>query len=398
MQTLNPQIFTQQDDNYIIHFVSKILMDAIDKGASDIHFEPYKTTYQIRIRVDGILHHFTELSLELAQRITARLKVMSQLDVAERRLPQDGRFTLPHHSEQTRDCRISTCPTLFGEKIVVRILASNQLALDISHLGLEPEQQTLFMNALKKPQGMVLVTGPTGSGKTISLYTALQILNTAEKNISTVEDPIEIELPGINQINVHPKIGLDFATVLRALLRQDPDVMMVGEIRDPDTADIAVKAAQTGHFVLSTLHTNSTAEAINRLQMLGISTGNIAHSIQLIVAQRLLRKLCPHCKQPKLLLHPIPNDLELITQKPKTRHFFKAVGCELCMQGYSGRIGVFELLPMTEHMTELIINNQPALVLAKENERTGMLTLRQTAFKKVCQGLTSWQEMQRVVS
>ncbi len=333
------------EDAHIIKLVDQILHEAIEKNASDIHFEHYENNYRVRFRIDGILYEITNPDLALASRITARLKIMSRLNIAERRLPQDGRFTIA-----SRDCRINICPTLFGEKIVVRILHPNSTILKINELGMLEHQQKLFADAIKRPQGMILVTGPTGSGKTVSLYAALNELNTINKNISTIEDPIEINLPGINQVNIDPRIGLTFAAALRAFLRQDPDIIMVGEIRDLETAEIAIKAAQTGHLVLSTLHTNSASETITRLLNMGIAEYNLNSSLSLIIAQRLARKLCPHCK----------------------------TGCEHCHNGYLGRIGIFEVM-------------QP------QEPKTDTLTLHDAAQQKVREGLTSLEEINRIL-
>jgi type IV pilus assembly protein PilB len=370
------------EDKRIIDFVQQTLTQAIEKSASDIHFEPYKTNYRIRIRVDGILHALQELSLDWPPRVTARLKVMSKLDIAERRLPQDGRFTLAINNHTSRDCRISTCPTLFGEKIVIRFLDINNIALDIDSLGFTDTQKDLFMQSIQKPQGMLLVTGPTGSGKTLSLYTALKQINTLEKNISTVEDPVEIELPGINQISINTKIDFTFAKALRSLLRQDPDVIMIGEIRDQETADIATKAAQTGHLVLSTLHTNSAAEAINRLVMMDVSAFNLAQSLLVIIAQRLVRKLCEHCKKPNNAGHHAT---------------FQAVGCPQCMNGYYGRVGLFEFLPVTSTIVNMIVQHKTALEITQTAKNSGMISLQEAALNKIQSGVTSAEEVARVI-
>jgi len=389
------------DDDQIIHDVQRILLDAIQKKASDVHFEPYKKTFRIRIRVDGILHETAELSPDTAQRITARLKVISNLDIAERRLPQDGRFNIAVANDQTRDCRISTCPTLFGEKIVVRILDTQHIALDASSLGFSADQMTLFLQAIQKPQGMILVTGPTGSGKTITLYTALKQINTHEKNISTVEDPIEIELPGINQIAINPKIDFTFATALRSLLRQDPDIIMIGEIRDKETADIAIKAAQTGHLVLSTLHTNSAADAISRLMMMGASALNLAQCVQLIIAQRLVRKLCERCKKPvsaERAITPFSLEREEVHKKNlSAKSIFQPVGCDHCLQGYDGRTGIFEFLPITANITQMIANHQTSLEIAEAAKKAGLCDLRASALEKIRFGVTSVEEANRVI-
>lgn len=383
------------NDRQIVGFVQQILFDAIQKEASDIHFEPYKTSYRIRLRVDGILHKVTQLSIDLANRITARLKIMSKLDISERRIPQDGRFTIQINSQESRDCRISTCPTLFGEKTVVRILDASKSSLCLDDLGLDPQQKALFLSTLRKPQGLMLVTGPTGSGKTITLYTALNVLNTLDKNISTAEDPVEIQLPGLNQVNVNSKVGLTFATILRAFLRQDPDVIMIGEIRDLETADIALKAAQTGHFVLSTLHTNSAAETLNRLLVMGVSNFNIVHSIQLIIAQRLIRKLCEYCKRMSSTSSALLGTDMNISDPHAV--FYEAQGCDRCMKGYSGRIGVFEFMPVTSDIMGIIANNGNAFNIADSSRKLGMNNLQEAALKKLCCGITSLEEVRRVV-
>lgn len=378
--SFNPASVANENDEQIVSWVDQLLQDAIHKNASDIHIEPYKTAYRIRFRLDGILHKMVQLPLDVGNRISARLKIMSHLNMAERRLPQDGRFTLEVHPQEFKDCRISVCPTLFGEKIVVRILDAGKTSLSIDSLGFETAQKTVFIKAIQKPQGMVLVTGPTGSGKTVTLYTALRHLNTLEKNICTVEEPVEITLPGINQINVDPKIALTFAKVLRAFLRQDPDILMVGEIRDQETAETAIKAAQTGHLVLSTLHTNSAVETLTRLFMLGISKFNIAHSVHLVIAQRLMRKLCKHCKRPTGIAQEMT-----------------AVGCEHCTKGYHGRIGIFECLPVTPEISALIVQEKSTAEITITAQKAGMISLREAALIKVAAGLTSVEEMQRVI-
>jgi type IV pilus assembly protein PilB len=363
------------NDDRIIAWVEHLLQDAIQKGTSDIHIEPYKTAYRIRFRLDGILHKIAQLPLEAGNRVVACLKVMARLDMAERRLPQDGRFSVNTLSQQQKDCRISICPTLFGEKIVVRILDAEKISLHLENLGLEPQQKSAFLAAITKPQGMVLVTGPTGSGKTITLYAALNFLNSLEKNICTVEDPVEITLPGINQVHVDAKIQLTFAKVLRSFLRQDPDVLMVGEIRDQETAETAIKAAQTGHLVFSTLHTNSAVETLLRLTMLGISPFNIAHSIQLIIAQRLLRKLCSYCQHNKMA----------------------ATECAHCMQGYKGRVAVFECLTLSAEIGAMLIQGKSTAEIAEAAKNSGMLSLQEAALNKIAAGITSQDEVQRVI-
>ena len=353
---LDDEADSDVDDAPIVRFVNKVLLDAINRGASDIHFEPYEKTYRVRLRQDGILSEFASPPVNLAPRLAARLKVMSRLDISERRIPQDGRFKMKLSRNRAIDFRVSTCPTLFGEKIVMRILDPSTAKMGIDALGYEDFQKTLFLNAIHRPQGMVLVTGPTGSGKTVSLYTALNILNVSEVNISTAEDPVEINLPGINQVNVNPKAGLTFSNALRAFLRQDPDIIMVGEIRDLETAEIAVKAAQTGHMVLSTLHTNSAPETLTRLMNMGIESFNLATSVTLVIAQRLARRLCSHCKTivklpPEALLEAgfteeeIKNNISVYEPKE----------CGQCNKGYKGRVGLYEVMPVTEAIGKIIM-------------------------------------------
>lgn len=388
---------TEAEDAPIVRFVHKILLDAINKGASDIHFEPYEKNFRVRFRIDGLLYEIANPPVSIGGRLAARLKVMSKLDISERRVPQDGRFkmSLKHRSI---DFRVSTCPTLFGEKVVLRILDPTSANLNIEQLGFEPKQKETFLNSIHKPQGMVLVTGPTGSGKTVTLYTALGLLNTPEANISTVEDPVEINLPGINQVPLNLRAGLTFSSALRAFLRQDPDIIMVGEIRDAETAEIAVKAAQTGHMVLSTLHTNSAPETLNRLINMGIAAFDIAASVELIIAQRLGRRLCPNCKQieqiPKeallkegFLEEEIP-DLTIYTAK--------TTGCEHCVAGYKGRVGLYEILPMTQAIGRIIMSGGNSMDIADQAIKEGMITLREAGLLKVKQGLTSLEEIHQV--
>jgi type IV pilus assembly protein PilB len=394
-KTLNSD--TQKEDVPIIRFVEQVLLDAISKGASDIHFEPYAATYQIRIRRDGILHELTSPSPALGTRIAARLKVMSKLDISEKRLPQDGRFSFEVNTAQAKECRISSCPTLWGEKIVVRLLDSNKMTLNADELGFEPFQKQLFLDSIKRPQGMILVTGPTGSGKTVTLYTALNLLNTTEKNISTVEDPVEIQLPGINQVHVNPKIGLNFSTALRAFLRQDPDIIMVGEIRDYETAEIAIKAAQTGHLVLSTLHTNNAPETLTRLTNMGIAPFSLAGSVTLIIAQRLLRKLCNHCKQLTRLSPAMLFDAGFAEAEFASLNIYTATGCVHCMKGYYGRTAIYEMLPISEELVQAMLaqaNTQTITQLAKQQN---MQLLRTSALQKIKAGITSIEEMYRVL-
>ncbi|MFA6409412.1 MAG: ATPase, T2SS/T4P/T4SS family [Gammaproteobacteria bacterium] len=385
-------------DAPVVKFIADILETAIHKGASDVHFEPYEKYYRVRLRIDGILHEIAKADLALTDQYSARLKVMARLDVAEKRLPQDGRFTLRLSKEQNSDCRISTCPTLFGEKVVVRILPSSSVALDLVSLGLNSEEQEIFLRAIKKPEGMILVTGPTGSGKTVSLYAALNILNAETRNIISIEDPIEIQLPGINQVEVHPKIGLTFAKALRSFLRQDPDVIMLGEIRDLDTAEIAVRAAQTGHLVLATLHTNSALEAVTRLLNLGVPVFNLAGSLQLVIAQRLVRRLCPHCKK-EIHFSKEKWQASALSVLPysKDQNICQAVGCSNCNKGYAGRIGIFEFLPFTNQMGEVLLRGNDLNALAILAEQNGLQKLRMSAARKILEGVTSLEEVERII-
>lgn len=385
------------DDAPIVKFVNKILLDAIKQGASDIHFEPYEREYRIRYRQDGILHEVATPPASLSSRITARIKVMSCLDISERRIPQDGGFKMKISKTRSIDFRVSTCPTSGGEKVVMRVLDPGAAKLGIEALGFSSIQRSHFVKAIERPQGMILVTGPTGSGKTVSLYTALNILNTTEVNISTAEDPVEIKVPGINQVNINPKAGLTFSGALRSFLRQDPDIIMVGEIRDLETAEIAIKAAQTGHLVLSTLHTNSAAETLNRLVNMGIPTFNIASSVTIIIAQRLARKLCENCKQIRddftnqgLLELGFPES-DLLDLK-----LYKAVGCNQCTNGYRGRVGLFEVLPMTKALGQLIMSGGNSLEILKMAQAEGMLTIFESGLEKVKHGITTIEEVNRV--
>ncbi|WP_282109360.1 type IV-A pilus assembly ATPase PilB [Shewanella algicola] len=387
------------DDAPIVIYINKILTDAIRKGASDLHFEPYEKRYRIRFRIDGILHEVSEPPVNLSGRISARLKVMSKLDIAERRVPQDGRIKMKLSRTKSIDFRVSTLPTIWGEKIVMRILDSSSAQLGIEKLGYEDDQRLLYEEMLAKPQGMILVTGPTGSGKTVSLYTGLNILNTEERNISTAEDPVEINLEGVNQVHINLKAGLTFASALRSFLRQDPDVVMVGEIRDLETAEIAIKAAQTGHLVLSTLHTNSAAETLTRLINMGVPGYNIASSVNLIIAQRLARRLCPACKQaediPQTELQRLgfqQNDIE------NGFTVFKPVGCDQCSGGYKGRVGIYEVMKMSDEIARTIMEGGNSLQIAKQAKQQGMRDLRQSGLLKVIHGVTSIAEINRVTS
>jgi len=385
------------DDAPVVRFVNKILLDAINTGVSDIHFEPYEKNYRIRYRSDGMLHEIASPPANMASRLSARIKVMSRLDIAEKRVPQDGRMKMVLSKNRAIDFRVNTCPTLYGEKIVLRILDPTNAQVGIEALGFDPKQRDTFEAAIKKPYGMILVTGPTGSGKTVSLYTALNKLNEPHINISTAEDPVEIQVSGINQVNVNPKTGLTFAEALRAFLRQDPDIVMVGEIRDLETAEIAVKAAQTGHLVLSTLHTNDAPQTLSRLANMGIPPFNIASSVNLIMAQRLGRRLCEHCKKPA----DVPREALLeegFTEEDLKEKFtiYQPVGCDLCTRGYKGRVGIFQVMPVSEDMKRVIMEEGDALQLADIAKREGIADLRKSGLAKVKAGITSLEELNRV--
>jgi type IV pilus assembly protein PilB len=385
------------EDAPIVRFVNKVMLDAIRRGASDIHFEPYEKIYRVRFRMDGILKEIAQPPVTLAQKLSARLKVMSRLDIAERRVPQDGRIKMKLSKNRAIDFRVSTCPTLFGEKIVMRILDPSQAMLGIESLGYEPFQKGLYEKFLAKPQGMILVTGPTGSGKTVSLYTGLNILNREDTNISTAEDPAEINLPGVNQVNVNPKVGLTFAAAMRAFLRQDPDVIMVGEIRDLETAEIAIKAAQTGHLVLSTLHTNDAQQTLTRLVDMGVKPYAIATSVSLIIAQRLARRLCSQCKQPM----DIPEEALLkegFTHEDVKNglRIFVPKGCGSCTDGYKGRVGIYQVLPVTESIARIILAGGSAPEIGDQAEKEGVWDLRRSGLEKVRSGLTSLEEVNSV--
>lgn len=385
------------DDAPVVKFVNRILVDAIKKGVSDIHFEPYEREYRIRYRQDGLLNEVASPPSGLSARIAARIKVMSSLDISERRIPQDGRFKMKISGTRSIDFRVSSCPTVAGEKIVMRILDPGSTKLGIESLGFNPIQREHFTRCIEKPQGMILVTGPTGSGKTVTLYTALNILNTIEANISTAEDPVEIKVSGINQVNINPKAGLTFSGTLRAFLRQDPDIIMVGEIRDLETAEIAVKAAQTGHLVLSTLHTNSASETLTRLVNMGVPSFNIASSVSLIIAQRLVRKLCEHCKALRDDLTPQALiKLGFTEEDIKTLKCYKAVGCNQCTNGFRGRIGLFEVMPMSKALGQMIMSGGTSLDILKQAQNEGMLTVYQSGLEKIKEGITTIEEVNRV--
>jgi type IV pilus assembly protein PilB len=387
------------DDAPVVRFVNKILLDAINKGASDIHFEPYEKRYRVRTRTDGMLMEVASPPIQLAGKISARIKVMSRLDISEKRVPQDGRIKLTLSKNKAIDFRVSTCPMLFGEKIVMRILDPSSAKLGIDALGYEPEQKKLYLDNLAKPYGMILVTGPTGSGKTVSLYTGINILNRVDINISTAEDPVEINLEGINQVNVNDRVGLTFSVALKAFLRQDPDIIMVGEIRDLETAEIAVKAAQTGHMVMSTLHTNDAPQTITRLMNIGVAPYNIAAAVNLIIAQRLGRRLCNQCK----IIDDAPKEALLaegFTEEDiaSGMRIYKANhdGCDQCTFGYKGRVGIYQVMPISEEMGALIMKNATSYDIADQAKKEGIPDIRQSALKKVKNGLTSLEEINRV--
>ncbi len=386
------------DDAPIVRFVNKMLLDAIKAGSSDIHFEPYEKRYRVRCRTDGVLHEVSSPPINLSGKIAARLKVMSQMDISERRVPQDGRIKMKISKNKAIDFRVNSLPTLWGEKLVLRILDPSSAKMGIDALGYEQKQKDLFMDALAQPQGMILVTGPTGSGKTVSLYTGLNILNTEETNISTAEDPVEINLEGINQVNVNAKVGLDFSEALRSFLRQDPDIVMVGEIRDLDTASIAIKAAQTGHLVLSTLHTNSAPETLTRLANMGVPSFNIATSVSLIIAQRLGRRLCSACKQPADLPKQVLLDAGLTEEQIAEGTFFQPIGCDACNKGYKGRVGIYEVVKITPAISKIIMDNGNSLEIAAVAKDEGFNNLRTSALEKVAQGITSLEEANRVTA
>ena len=387
------------DDAPIVRFVNKILLDAIRQGASDIHFEPYEKDYRVRFRTDGILREVVKPPRHLAPRLSARLKVMSQMDISERRIPQDGRIRMRLSEKRAIDFRVNTLPTLYGEKIVLRILDPSSARMGIDALGYEPEQKALYLEALQKPQGMILVTGPTGSGKTVSLYTGLGILNEPERNISTAEDPVEINMAGINQVLVNPKVGLNFAEALRSFLRQDPDVIMVGEIRDLETAEIAIKAAQTGHLVLSTVHTNSAAETVTRLLNMGVPAFNIAASVTLIIAQRLARRLCSHCAVPETSVPPEAlMQLGFSADQLNQANIKKPVGCKQCKGGYKGRVGIYEVVKINKAIASAIMDGANSLELDRTAREAGFHDLRQSALKKCAEGLISLEEVSRVTT
>jgi type IV pilus assembly protein PilB len=385
------------EDAPVVRFVNKVLLDAIKRGASDIHFEPYEKLFRVRTRLDGVLSTVANPPVVLANKVCARLKVMSRMDIAERRVPQDGRIKMRLSKNRAIDFRVNTCPTLFGEKIVLRILDPSQAKLGIDVLGYEGKQKALYLKHLGKPYGMILVTGPTGSGKTVSLYTGLNILNTEDRNISTAEDPAEINVPGINQVNVNPKVGLTFASSLKAFLRQDPDVIMVGEIRDLETAEIAIKAAQTGHLVLSTLHTNDAPRTLTRMVDMGVKPYAIATSVSLIIAQRLARRLCGNCKEPvDIPREALEKEGFSAADIEKGLTIFAPKGCKQCNEGYKGRVGIFQVMEVSETMGRIIMEGGNAMQIADQAAKEGVIDLRQAGLNKVKEGVTSLVEINRV--
>ncbi len=397
---------TQKDDAFdpneapIVKYVNKILIDAINQGASDIHIEPFEKELRIRFRIDGVLHKITGQPMSFAPRIVARIKILAKLDIAERRAPQDGRVRLKISKTKVFDFRVNTLPTVHGEKVVMRILDSSAAKLDLTTLGFTDEQLDLYKLVVNRPYGMVLITGPTGSGKTVTLYSALNTLNTPEKNISSVEDPVEIQLPGITQVNINERAGLDFAGALRAFLRQDPDIIMLGEIRDLETAEIAIKAAQTGHMVLSTLHTNDAPSTLTRLLNMGVPSFNVASAVHLIVAQRLARKLCPNCKLPSELPEKVLIEAGFKADQIGTFIIYEAdkKGCPSCTNGYKGRSGIFQVMPISEKIRAMIMEGCTENDIERSALEDGVLDLRASGLEKIKEGITSLEEIERVTN
>ena len=387
---------SEVDDTPVVRFVNKVLLDAIRRGASDVHFEPYEKYFRVRIRQDGILQQVASPPLGLAPKLLARLKVMARLDISERRVPQDGRIKMALSKTKSIDFRVSSCPTLWGEKIVLRILDASSAMMGIEALGYEDDQKDLYMKALDRPHGMILVTGPTGSGKTVSLYTGVNILNTEDRNISTAEDPVEINLPGINQVHINNKVGLTFAAALRSFLRQDPDVVLVGEIRDLETAEIAIKAAQTGHLVLSTLHTNDAPQTLTRLVNMGVPPFNIASSVALIIAQRLLRRLCNSCKKSIDIPREALLEQGFVAADLEGLELFAPAGCDKCNKGYKGRVGIYQVMPVTETIGTIIMEGGNALQIAQQAAEDGVIDLHRAGLLKAIAGVTSLEEVNRV--
>jgi type IV pilus assembly protein PilB len=386
------------NDAPVVKFVNKVLMDAINRGASDIHIEPYEKTYRVRYRQDGVLHEVANPPIALSARISARIKILSRLDITERRIPQDGRIKMRISKNRAIDFRVSTLPTLWGEKIVLRILDPASATLGVEKLGFEEHQKKLFLDAIARPYGMVLVTGPTGSGKTVTLYTGLNILNTPDTNISTAEDPVEINLTGINQVNINEKTKLTFSNALRAFLRQDPDVIMVGEIRDLETAEISIKASQTGHMVLSTLHTNDAPATLTRLVNMGVAPFNIASSVHLIIAQRLARRLCNHCKQPIEIPKPALLKAGFKENELADLKIFGPVGCDACSDGYKGRVGIYQVMPVSDAVGNIIMRGGNQLDIEIQSQKEGVDDLRRAGLKKVRDGITSLEEIESVTN
>ncbi|MDA8389847.1 MAG: type IV-A pilus assembly ATPase PilB [Gammaproteobacteria bacterium] len=386
------------NDKPIVRFVNKILLDAINRGASDIHIEPYERQYRVRFRTDGVLQEVASPPPALASRIASRVKILAKLDISERRIPQDGRMKIRVSQTRAIDFRVSTLPTLFGEKIVLRILDPTSATLGVDRLGFESEQKEAYMEAIHRPYGMVLVTGPTGSGKTVTLYTALNILNTPDRNISTAEDPVEINLMGINQVNINERAKLTFASALRAFLRQDPDVIMVGEIRDLETAEIAIKAAQTGHMVISTLHTNDAPQTLGRLVNMGVPPFNIASAVNLIIAQRLARRLCPQCRKPVELPKTALLQVGFREEEIPSLRIYGPGGCDACNGGYKGRVGIYQVMPMTPAIGQIILRGGNATDIAQQARKEGIADLRQSGLRKVREGITSLEEVERVTN
>lgn len=388
----------EDEDPAVVDFVDKLLAHGIKSKASDIHIEIFEKNMRIRYRIDGILQVVATPPNDAAQQLISRIKVMARMNISERRIPQDGRIRFNFSDQKKIDFRVNTLPTLYGEKVVMRILDSSNATLGVEKLGFDPKQQKDFMKALEKPDGMILVTGPTGSGKTVTLYTGLGILNTPEKNISTAEDPAEINMPGVNQVNVNAKVGLTFAEALRSFLRQDPDIIMVGEIRDLETAEIAIKAAQTGHLVLSTLHTNSAPETLTRLLNMGVPPFNIASSVHLIIAQRLARRLCERCKHPTHIPAETLQTMGFSQEEIPNLTIYEPVGCEACSRGYKGRVGIYQVMPISAEMGRMIMNGKNSLEIAEQAHKEGILDLRRSALNKVRQGITSLEELERVTT
>ncbi len=386
------------NDKPIVRFVNKILLDAINRGASDIHIEPYERIYRVRFRTDGVLQEVAQPPIALAARIAARVKILARLDISERRVPQDGRMKIRVSKTRAIDFRVSTLPTLFGEKVVLRLLDPASASLGVDKLGFEAEQKAIYLEAIERPYGMVLVTGPTGSGKTVTLYTALNILNTTDRNISTAEDPVEINLAGINQVNINERAKLTFATALRAFLRQDPDIIMVGEIRDLETAEIAIKAAQTGHMVISTLHTNDAPQTLGRLVNMGVPPFNIASAVNLIIAQRLARRLCVHCRKPVKLPETTLRQVGFHEADIPGLNIYGPVGCDQCNGGYKGRVGIYQVMPVSPAIGQIILNGGNPTDIAAQAQKEGISDLRQSGLRKVREGITSLEEVERVTN